>query len=148
MMKKAITFGLSVVLAASMLTGCTSSKDMKDGTYKAIYSTPDSHNWTDFVEVTVKDSRITAVVFDAVNKDGALKSQDPDYEKAMKAAGYETWPADYAPKLASSLVEKQKADEVDTIAGATTSSNDFKVLVKALSKNMGKGTTAELEVTR
>ena len=53
----------------------------------------------------------------------------------------ETYPADYMKKLGDSLIEKQNADQVDTIAGATSSSNDFKKLVAALKSNMEKGKT-------
>ena len=49
-------------------------------------------------------------------------------------------------KLSQSLVEQQDVEKVDAIAGATTSSNDFKTLVNALKNNMKNGKTKTVVV--
>ncbi|MEG0895430.1 MAG: FMN-binding protein [Oscillospiraceae bacterium] len=134
------------LLVAFLFVGCSSTSALKDGTYKAEMKAPDSHGWTEFVDVTVTNSKITKVVFDAKNEDGALKSQDAEYEKIMKDSGSKTWPSDFYTKLANQLVEKQNINDVEAVAGATTSSDSFKKLVKALSKNMEKGETDTLSV--
>lgn len=146
-MKKIATLILAGILSMTMLVGCT-SKSMKDGTYKAEFSTPDDHGWTEYVEITVKGEKITEVNFDGKNADGAKKSEDAAYEQAMKDAGSATWPKDFYSKLATSLVDKQDISKIDKVAGATTSSDDFIKLVKALSNKMSKGDTATEMVTR
>ena len=145
-MKKIISLILSLTLIVVMLVGCSSSKPMKDGTYRSEFSSADAHDWVDYVEVTVSKSKITSVVYDSLNsgakepeKKGMKKSEDIDYETAMRNAGGKTWPRDFSAKLTQQLVEKQKINDVDGVAGATNSTNDFKKLVKALSKNMTNG---------
>lgn len=140
--KKFTVIVMAIVLCFAF-TGCASSDTLKDGTYKSQYSAPDSHGWTDYVEITVSSGKITKVNYDAL-KDGLKKSEDKDYQTAMKDGGSKTWPSDFYPKLSSQLVDKQDIDKVDVVAGATTSSNDFKKLVKALSKNMSEGKTDEI----
>lgn len=147
-MKKIISMILAVFICTGLFTGCTTSSAFKDGTYKAEFATPDDHGWTDYVEVTVTNAKITGVVFDAKNGEGAKKSEDKGYEEAMKGAGSKTWPSDFYPKLANGLIEKQDPTKVDNVAGATTSSNDFKTLVRALEKKMTNGDTSVEVVKR
>lgn len=148
-MKKVISIAVAFVIIATMLIGCTStSTAKKDGTYKAEFSAADDNGWTDYVEVTVTGDKITNVVYDSL-KDGKKKSEDQDYEETMKkVSGDKTWPSDFYSKLTAQLLEKQNIDEVDTVAGATNSSDDFKTLVKALSKNMQKGKTETVKVDK
>jgi major membrane immunogen (membrane-anchored lipoprotein) len=54
-----------------------------------------------------------------------------------------TYPGKYIPELQQSLLDKQDISSIDAIAGATTSSNDFKALVGfALDEMAKKGDTA------
>ncbi len=146
-MKKILCLVLALTLVGAMFVGCT-SKGMKDGTYKAEFSTFDDHNWKDFVELTVSGGKITEVNFDSVNKEGTLKNGDEAYDKAMKDAGFATWPSDFFPKLEKQLLDTQDVEKVDVVAGATHTSDALKVLVKELSKNMSKGDTATVKVER
>lgn len=146
-MKKILCLVLALTLVGAMFVGC-SSKGMKDGTYKAEFSDADGHGWTDYVEVTVSGEKITAVDFDSVNAEGAKKSADEAYNAMMKDAESPTWPSDFFPKLEQSLIDNQDIEKVDAVAGATDSSNAFKKLVKELSKNMSKGDTTTVKVTR
>ncbi|MEG0691616.1 MAG: FMN-binding protein [Oscillospiraceae bacterium] len=146
-MKKFLCLTVAVALAGAMFVGC-SSKGMKDGTYKAEFSTADSHGWTDYVEVTVSGEKITAVDFDSVNAEGLKKSADEAYNKMMKDTGSATWPSDFFPKLEENLIKAQGADKVDAVAGATDSSNSLKKLAKELEKNISKGDTATVKVAR
>lgn len=147
-MKKNVMMILTVTLILTLFVGCTSSSEYKDGTYKAEFSTPDDHGWTEYVEITVTNAKITDVVFDGKNPDGAQKSEDKAYEDAMKSAGSTTWPSEFYVELANGLVEKQDPTKVDNIAGATMSSNDFKTLVRALEKKMANGDTSDEIVKR
>lgn len=146
-MKKIISITLSVILAGMAFVGCTPSNNaMKDGTYRAEMSEADSHGWTDFVEITVSGEKITAVDYDSLDADGNRKSESPDYDEAMKGAGSTTYPSKFMPELEAALVEKQDATKVDAIAGATQSSDSFKLLVKELKGNMSSGKTDVVKV--
>lgn len=144
-MKKILSLVLALTLAGAMFVGC-SPKGMKDGTYKAEMAKADDHGWTDFVEITVSGEKITAVDFDSVDAEGKKKNGNESYDKVMKDTGSKTWPSDFMPKLEKDLIDKQNVEKVDTIAGATVSSDSFKKLVKALSKNMAKGDTKTVKV--
>ncbi|MEG2429333.1 MAG: FMN-binding protein [Oscillospiraceae bacterium] len=153
-MKKSITIITTIILTMMLFVGCSSNaKSLKNGTYKAEFEKPDEHGWTEYVEITVENEKFTKVVFDSINdgakepeKKGMKKSEDEDYKKAMQGAGSKTWPSDFYPKLATKLIDTQDIDKVDVVAGATTSSNNFKTLVKALTKNIKKGETTTLKV--
>lgn len=146
MKKRIFSAALGAVLITAALAGCNNnSNTLKDGTYHAQMKEA-SHGWTDYVEITVKNGKFDTVVYDAKNDAGDKKSQDEDYKKSMmegnKNAGKpETYPADYSKKLADSLLEKQDINQVDAVAGATSSSKNFKAMVEALKSNMSKGKT-------
>ena len=118
---------------------------LKDGTYKAAYDNFDSHGWKATVQIDVKDGKIAACTFDYVNKDGKLKTQDADYNSSMKAQNG-TSPAEYSPKLAQSLVDAQDIAKVDSVTGATSSSNNFKTLAAAALEKAKTGDTSETAV--
>ena len=151
-MKKATAACMAAALALFALTGCSNNSDdtLKDGTYRAEMSI-ESHGYKDYVEITVTGGKIDTVVYDAVTADGKKKTDDEDYKKSMmegnkNASLPETYPADYMKKLSQSLVEQQEVEKVDVVAGATTSSNDFKTLVSALKNNMKSGKTQTVVV--
>lgn len=78
----------------------------------------------------------------AVTKNPWMKITKKSMMEGNKNAGKaETYPADYSKKLADSLLEKQDISQVDTVAGATNSSKNFKAMVEALKSNMSKGKT-------
>lgn len=127
-------------------TAPAASQDgLKDGTYKAAYDNFDSHGWKATVQIDVKDGKIAACTFDYVNKDGKLKTQDADYNSSMKAQNG-TSPAEYSPKLAQSLVDTQDIAKVDSVTGATSSSNNFKTLAAAALEKAKTGDTSETTV--
>ena len=151
-MKKTAAICLTAIFSFCLLTGCSNpaNDSLKDGTYRAEMST-ESHGYKDYVEIKVLNGKIDTVVYDSVTQDGKKKSDDENYKKSMmdgnKNANLpETYPADYMKKLSQSLVEHQDIEKVDAIAGATTSSNDFKTLVNALKNNMKNGKTKTIVV--
>lgn len=146
-MKKFVSIFLLLTLVMVLCVACTTSKEIKDGTFKAEFDTPDEHGWTDFVQITVTNNKITEVDFNSLNAEGAKKTEDPDYEAAMKKDA-KTWPSEFYPKLAASLVDKQNISDVDAISGATTTSDSFKKLVKELNSNMSKGVFDTIKVKR
>lgn len=138
---------IAIVLSVTFF-GCDSAKALQDGTYRAEYAQADDHGWTDYVVVTVLDGKISNVEYDALDENGNSKKSSVEYNEAMKGAGSTTWPSDFMPQLQNQLVDKQDIAKVDAIAGATTSSNDFVTLVKALKKNMENGNTETVKVKR
>jgi major membrane immunogen (membrane-anchored lipoprotein) len=151
-MKKLLSFVLSLVFVFSLLTSGlvfaapakTSTKapvvkkTYVDGTYKATYDYIDSHGWKPQISITILKDKITAVKFDYINPDKKLKSQDPAYEKAMKAVNG-IGPAEYIPQLNKKLLDAQDLLKVDTITGATHSTDNFKALATVALSNAKKG---------
>lgn len=106
----------------------------QDGVYEAQMPDYDS-GWKDFVRVTVTGGEIEKIEFDGLDEEGALKSANEKYRKDMIAKNAakglpETYPADYAKKLADAFLASGSAEEIDGVAGATISTNRFKKLMK------------------
>ncbi|WP_426348862.1 FMN-binding protein [Alloiococcus sp. CFN-8] len=119
---------------------------LTDGTYKAEYDKFDSHSWKAFTEITVKDGKIAEVNFDYVNDKGEMKSESAEYNESMKKVSG-TNPEEFTPVLEKALVDSQDPSKVDTVTGATSSSNDFKALAtKLISEKIAKGDTTTLVV--
>lgn len=155
---------LAAALTVFPLAGCSNSSDHNsssgeslssdglvdqypDGTYRAEAS-EFSHDWKEYVVVTVKDGKLTSVEFDAENKaKDAKKSDDEAYKQTMidgnKANGKpETYPEKFYKELSDSLMNASgDVDKVETVAGATTSSNSFRALAKAALSKAREGDT-------
>lgn len=150
-MKKIVVLILASLLLVTLVTGCSSKKEetpavaepavetpavetpvtLVDGTYKA-EGTADTYGWKAFVELEVKDAKISSVNFDYDNA-GKMKSEDAEYKANMEATG--TSPDVFIPEYEKQLLEKQDITAVDGVAGATQSFNDFTTLVnEALAK--------------
>lgn len=160
-MKKILTLGCALILAQGLLVGCgnkteapkeensgnsgnSSAAVYKDGTYKASYDRLDSHNWKSFVEVTVKDGKISAANFDYANDKGELKSNDAKYAETFKKVNGVT-PKEVGEQLSKKVVEKQAGD-VDVVTGATHSTKNFNELANAALENAKKGEAKEAVV--
>lgn len=100
-----------------------------DGTYKVEADTFDDKGWKPFVELTIVDDQITAVVFDYKDETGALKTADAEYKTNMETKSG-TYPEKYANELEQQLIQKQIISEVDAVSGATASSANFAALVE------------------
>lgn len=143
-MKRIVMLAAAVLMAAVMMVGCSGSASFKDGTYKATAKNA-SHGWTDYLEVTVKDGKITAVDYDSLDEAGNRKSESQEYEDQMKGYGSEIGPMEFFPEYEQKLLDNQTAD-FDAVAGATTSGNSLKELFDQLRKNMVNGDTTEVIV--
>ncbi|WP_439443480.1 extracellular electron transfer flavoprotein PplA [Listeria aquatica] len=168
---KKVAMGLTAVVASSMLlVACgndNSSSDKKsgsdtkqeqkksadaktdgtmtDGTYKLEEQNYDDKGWKGFMSIKVKDGKITDANYDYKNKDGKLKSEDADYEKAMKAkAG--TGPKEYLKELNDSLVKNQAAEAVEVVSGATHSSDTFINYANQLIQAAQRGDTTTIKI--
>ncbi|HOQ16671.1 MAG: FMN-binding protein [Epulopiscium sp.] len=147
-MKKIILMCLSLALAVSVLSACNTGKQAedggdttggtqtevsyKDGSYKAEADSFDEHGWKPVITIEVKDGKISSVDYDEVNEAGASKETDEEYNKNMKDK-VGLGPAEAIPQLEKDLVEKQDVNAVDTVTGATGTTNNFKTMAnKAL----------------
>jgi major membrane immunogen (membrane-anchored lipoprotein) len=118
---------------------------LKDGVYKLAEKNLTTNGWKAFIDMTVKGGKITKVNYDFLDKDGKLKSENAAYEKAMKAKSG-TGPKEYLPALSKSLIDKQNAEEVDVVSGATHSSHSFRIYAAQLINAAQKGDTTPIEV--
>lgn len=125
-------------LVLCILCGCAGGQGYKDGTYSAEYVNFDSRGYKDFMKLTVADGQVTSVVFDSVDDEGGLKSQDSEYATSMDAV-QETYPGQFTADLVNQYLDKRDIGQVDVVAGATYSSESFITLFKALEKNMQNG---------
>ncbi|MGM0640814.1 MAG: FMN-binding protein [Thermotogota bacterium] len=133
-MKKLLS--LVMVLSLVLVSFAAGHIDLADGEYRAERLEP-SHGWVDFVELTVEDGKFTDVVLDAYNaEDNSLKSEDEGYADRM---GMD--PAEFFATLANDLEDTQHINEVDTVTGATSSSDNFRALVKAIMDRGVEGST-------
>ncbi len=105
----------------------------KDGTYTE-KGKADERGWTPQIEITVKDGKIAAVVYDEFAADGKKKSEDAGYKDAFLKNGKVDLVKAYE-SLQNSLVEKQDASKVDAFSGATGTSTTFvELATKALAQ--------------
>lgn len=109
-----------------------------DGSYNASYDAFDVHNYKAQTTITIKNDKIIAAKFDYISTTGKLKTQDKAYNDSMQKV-QKTSPKIYCPQLSKELVVSQNVAKVDTITGATTSSNNFKALATAALANAKKG---------
>ena len=104
-----------------------------DGTYRAEMRDFD-HGWKDYVILSIQDNVVTIEEFDAVDEKGQKKSEDKNFQDTMiranKRAGLpETYPQKYNPEILALFEDAGKhVVAMDNVAGATVSTNHFKLL--------------------
>ena len=112
--------------------GLTETVELKDGTYEAKTEEPDGSGFIDQVTITVKDKKITEVVWEAVGEDGKKKSVMSEEGEYVMTEDGPTW-KEQAEALAAALVENQnleflKMDEqgkTDAVSGVSISVGGF-----------------------
>ena len=113
--------------------------DLKQGVYKVEFDKPDFRGWRAFFSMSVDErGEIKEVVYDYVNKDGGMKTQDEKYNRAMMNKNG-VGPKAYCPRFAMNLLIYQDPDKVDNITGATHSADYFKEFAKAAFKSAKQG---------
>ena len=125
-------------LATTVFVGCGSKEEakeagLKDGTYTA-QGQPDDKGNTASIEIEVKDGKIATVKYDEVSSEGVSKLDNEEYNTKMKSVSG-TNPIEAFPALEKSLVEKQDVASVDTVTGATHTSENFKTLAEEALKS-------------
>ncbi len=97
--------------------------------YKASNSEFDEHGWKGILAITFEEGLITKVVYDEVNEDGILKSEDTDYQSYfMDKKGVNI--VEVYNNLQEQLVGKQNPKNIDTVSGATHATENFVSLVE------------------
>lgn len=160
-MKKIVTLTMIAAISVSVFAGCskpastdtqkpansdsskpaTTAGTLKDGSYSATFDHLDGKGWKPFLKIDIKDGKISKADFNYKNPDGKLKTEDENYEKSMKAKNG-LGPVEYAPKIDENIVKKGAAD-IDTVSGATHSTDNAKLLLKAILDKAAKGDTTE-----
>ena len=125
--------------------GLTEKLELKDGTYEAKTEGPDSSGFTDQVSLTVKDGKITEVVWEAVGEDGKKKSVMSEEGEYVMTEDGPTW-KEQAEALAAALIEHQNLEfltmdeqgKTDAVAGVSVSVNGFvKLAQQCLDESAG-----------
>ena len=142
-MKKRKAYAIiACILACILISGCGSKeKEAKwqDGDYTAIMGDY-SHGWKEFVTICVMDSKIVSVEYNAKNVSGFIKSWDIAYMRNMNPVSG-TYPNRYTRNYAAELLEEQSADNIDMIAGASSSGGNFRRLAAAVLECAEQGDT-------
>ncbi|HLR21280.1 MAG TPA: FMN-binding protein [Tissierellaceae bacterium] len=129
-MKKILTLGLILILSLSVLVACQQSDETayEDGSYNA-ESDLDDNGWKGVIDIKVEDSKITEVNYDEVDENENKKTEDEEYSEDMdNSSGI--MPEDAYEQLEEALINTQNPDQIDAIAGATSSSEQFKKLAE------------------
>lgn len=160
-MKKILAVFLICMLAAVSAAGCggkdkddTKQSDKgdkttasyQDGTYHAEFDRSDPRNWIPYVDVTVKDGKITKAYYDYTNEAGDKRTEDKNYTEAFSKANNGMTPRQAFDKLGQELIDSQDISKVDAVSGATHSSRNFTVLVPAALEKAVAGDTAKAKV--
>ena len=132
--KKLMSLLAVAALASTVLVGCGSNNEtgLKDGPYES-KSEADERGYVASINIEVKDGKIATVKFDEAN-DAGSKLDDAEYNTNMKNASGSS-PIEAYPALEASLIEKQDAAAVDTVTGATNTSDTFKALAEEALKS-------------
>lgn len=136
-MKRIVAILLSLLLAVPALTACGSQAKLEDGYYTAQMS-EFSHGWKEYITILVKGGSIVSVEYNAENASGFIKSWDNAYmQNMLHTSG--TYPNEYTRFYAAQLLERQEADRIDALSGATSSYGSFQKLAAAVLEQARKG---------
>ena len=107
-----------------------------DGVYKAEMA--DFENgWKDYVIIAVRGDEVQVVELDSKNEQGSLKSADSALAESMEKAPQGTAPTGSPSEYLSRIIEAfysagASVTDMENIAGATVSTNNFKLMVGEL----------------
>lgn len=133
-----VTIGISGCLLG---IGSSKNADYVDGTYRAEGKTADKNGWRIFMEVEVKDGEVSGVTVDYINDiTGILKTEDADYNLNMLRIS-DSNPILFTREFAVDIITKQGVDDLDTVSGATHTSQEVKILGEKIFENAKKGNT-------
>lgn len=131
-----------ILLSSIALTGC--GNKMKDGYYTAEMA-EFSYGWKEYVCIQVKDDTIVSAEFNAKDVSGFIKAWDNEYMRNMGTV-CGSYPNQYTREYVRQLIEGQKDTQVDAVAGATESGDNFKKLIPAVIEQAKKGDSTTVQV--
>ncbi len=130
-MKKTFTL-IFTLLSISIFAG-----ELKDGKYW-VEDAEYQYGWKSFTAITVEKGEVASAKHDKFNPDGNFASEDNEYNTNMKAKSGSN-PAEFSKILVEEYLTTKDIDKVDTVAGATSSSNIFRMQMKFLLEKAEKG---------
>lgn len=129
------------LMCALLLGGCSSNTaqtgELQDGCYTAQMSEY-SFGWKEYVMITVRNGEIVTTEYNAENPSGFIKSWDNAYMSNMRSVSG-TYPNEYTRYYAARLTGQGRDAEIDTLTGATSSGNNFRLLAQAVIEQAVKG---------
>lgn len=137
-MTRALSAVLVLFVGLLLVSGCSQNRVYRDGVYTAEFADFDSRGYKDFMKITVTYNQVSEIVYDGVDEDGDLKSNDAQYASEMEKV-QETYPGKYSADLINQYMDAHDIQRVDIVAGATYSSESFIALFTSLEKNMQNG---------
>lgn len=138
------TKAAAVLFLCSMLLFAGCGNKMQDGYYTAEMA-DFSHGWKEYVCIQVKDDTIVSAEFNAKDASGFIKAWDNEYMRNMGTVSG-NYPNQYTREYVRQLMEGQKDTQVDCMAGATHSGDNFKKLVPAVIEQAKKGDSTTVKV--
>ncbi len=144
-MRRIAVFLMVCFVCVLGMAGCAGEAQYRDGTYMVEFRDFDGYGYKDFMRATVEGGEIVQLEYNATNSDGTLRTEDADYEERMSLV-QDTYPARYTGDLVNQYMSSGSIDEVDTVAGATWSSECFRALFEALEVQIQAGDTSVVQV--
>ena len=120
---------------------------LQDGDYIAevsdAYAASSGHGWKEYLKITIKDQQIANLEYDAL-KDGKKKIEATAEEYPMTPP-----PSEWIPKINDALRAAEMPEAMDTVTGATMSSNVARQLYAAVlsAAREGKTETVIVDIT-
>ena len=138
--KLKIVFFLIIFFVFSLITfSCIrESSGLKDGYYTAEEAYYNASGWKEYLTICISGGRIILAEYNAYNPSGFIKSWDLDYKRSMEAFSG-TYPNAYYRYYSRLLLERQNAENIDALSGASQSHQIFVVLAEAVLKNAKEG---------
>lgn len=122
----------------------TDTSSLQDGEYTAevsdAYAQSSGQGWKEYLKITVTDHQISNVEFDAL-KDGKKKSEATAEEYPMTPP-----PSEWIPKINEALRAAEMPEAMDTVTGATMSSQTARKLYAAVLEAARAGDTQTVVV--
>ena len=109
-----------------------------DGYYTAEEAYFNISGWKEYLTICISGGQIILVEYNAYNPSGFIKSWDLDYKRSMEAFSG-TYPNAYYRYYSRLLLERQNAENIDALSGASQSHEIFIVLAEAVLKNAREG---------
>ena len=105
----------------------------EDGEYRAQMG-EETDGWTEFVILVIQDNMISQITFDAMDEKGDYRSKDTGGSQTEREEGFDS--AVFYPAILEEFIDKQfLPDEMETVAGASRSTKNFKKLAAAALEN-------------